>query len=70
MTTHPNDVPKYSLTAEDREAMFERQMERLSRDRDQRQRDAEWPMLVNELLQTLAGRVQALEAEVAALRQG
>ncbi len=58
------------MTSEDQEVMFQRNIDRLMQERDQRQREAEWPLVVNELLHALAGKVQALEAEVATLRAG
>lgn len=56
------------MTPEDKEVMFQRNIERLMQERNQRQREAEWPLVVNELLHALAGKVRALEAEVATLR--
>lgn len=68
MTTHPNAVKHYRLTGEEQEVMFARLTEQALRAREERQLEAEWPLLVNQLLHALAGKVQALEAEVATLR--
>lgn len=58
------------MTADEQEVMFQRNIDRLMVERDQRQREAEWPLVVNQLLQALAGKVRALETEVATLRAG
>jgi hypothetical protein len=70
MTTQQNDVPSYRLTPEDQDMMFQRNIQHLMQQRDERQREADWHLLVNQLLHALAGKVQALEAEVASLRAG
>lgn len=74
MSTNPNEIERYSLSTEQLDALFERSREQAAADRVARQRAAEWPTNVDQMLATLARELVALRERVdaveAAARRG
>lgn len=67
MTTHPNEVPVFTPSAEQLDQIMARTTSESIADRDAERRARAWPFDVEKILGTLADKVVALEGRIADL---
>lgn len=70
MTKNPNEIPNYSPTPEQLEAIFAQTAQHQIDAQERERRAREWPHHIEKLLTTLVDHVAMLEARVGKMETG